>query len=85
MESTQRRGTSGVDRDPRLRLVLRVVSVVAVIGAGAAVVWFGCAAADASGVQMAAAGATFAGVASGWSAAFAAIRAKSPSGHATRA
>lgn len=64
----------------RLRLALRLVSVVAVIGAAAAVVWFGFAVADASGAQMTAASAMFTAVASGWSGAFAGIRAKLKSG-----
>ncbi|MBT2495071.1 hypothetical protein J7E45_05565 [Microbacterium sp. ISL-59] len=70
---------------PRLRLVLRLVTVVALVGVGAAVVWFGFAVADTSGVQMAAASAMFAALASGWSAAFAVIRAKMRAGEAASA
>lgn len=58
----------------RARLALRLVSVIAIVGVGAAVVWFGFAAADASGTQMAAASAMFAAVASGWAGAFAAVK-----------
>lgn len=64
----------------RLRLALRLVCVVVVIGVGTAAVRFGFAAADASGAQMVAASAMFAAVASGWSGAFAGIRAKLKSG-----
>lgn len=64
---------------------LRLVNVVAPIGAGAAIVWFGFAAADASGAQMAAASAMFAAFASGWAGAFAAIKAKLKSEGAAQA
>ncbi len=60
---------------PRSRLALRLVSIIAIIGVGVAVVWFGFAAADASGAQMAAASATFSAFASGWAGAFGAIKA----------
>lgn len=72
LESMCGRGEMDVSR---LRW-LRLVNVMAPIGAGAAIVWFGFAAADASGAQMAAASAMFAAVASGWAGAFAAINAK---------
>ncbi|WP_045280293.1 hypothetical protein [Microbacterium oxydans] len=67
----------------RLELTARLVNVVAIVGVGAAIVWFGFAAAHASGAHMAAASAMFAALASGWSGAFAAIRAKLKSGEAT--
>ncbi|MCK2037822.1 hypothetical protein KZC51_16970 [Microbacterium sp. SSW1-49] len=66
----------GVRGVRRLRLALRLTSAGAIVGAGIAVVWFGFAAADGSGVQMAVASAMFAAVASGWSGVFAAIMAK---------
>jgi hypothetical protein len=69
----------------RLRLTLRLVSAVAIIGIVAAVVWFGFAAADASGAQMTAASAMAAALASGWSAAFAVITAKVKSQEAAHA
>jgi len=85
MELMLRRGEVDVNGVRRLRLTLRLVSVVAIVGAGFAVVWFGFAAADASGAQMAAASAMFAAVASGWSGAFAAIMAKLKSDEAAQA
>ncbi len=75
----------GVHGVRRSRRTLRVVHVVAIIGVGAAAVWFGFAAADASGAQMAAAGGMFAAVASGWSGVFAAIKAKLMSSEAAQA
>lgn len=69
----------------RLRLTLRLVSVVAIIGIVAAAVWFAFAAVDASGAQMTAASAIAAALASGWSAAFAVITAKLKSQEATHA
>jgi hypothetical protein len=57
----------------RWRLALRLVSLGALIGVVAAVVWFGFAAAEASGGQMAAASAMFAAFACGWSGAFAVL------------
>lgn len=75
----------GVHGVQRLKLALRLVNVVAIVGVGAAIVWFGFAAADASGVQMAAASAMYAAFASGWAGAFAAITAKLKSGEATQA
>ncbi|QMU97691.1 hypothetical protein FVO59_11035 [Microbacterium esteraromaticum] len=69
----------------RLKLTVRLVNVVAIVGVGAATVWFGFAAADASGAQMAAASATFAAFASGWAGAFAAVTSKLRSGEATQA
>jgi hypothetical protein len=62
------------------RLALRLVSIIAIICVGAAVVWFGFAASNESGAQMAAASAMFAAAASGWAGAFAAIKAKQESG-----
>lgn len=70
----------GLQTVRRWKRALRLVSIAAIVGVGAAVVWFGFAATDASGVQMAAACALFAAIASGWSAAFAAIRAQLKSG-----
>lgn len=75
----------GVHRVQRLKQTLRLISVVAIVGVGAAIVWFGFAAADTSGAQMAAASAMFAAFASGWAGAFAAIKAKLKSGEATQA
>lgn len=75
-------GVAGVGRSRR---TLRVVNIVAIIGVGAAAVWFGFAAAEASGAQMTAAGGMFAAVASGWSGAFAAIKAKLTSSEAAQA
>lgn len=65
--------------------MLRLVNVVAIVGVSAAIVWFGFAAADASGAQMSAASAIFAAFASGWGGAFAAIKAKLKWGEATQA
>lgn len=69
----------------RLKLTVRLVNVVAIVGVGAGIVWFGFAAADASGAQMAAASAMFAAFVSGWAGAFAVIKAKLKSGEATQA
>jgi hypothetical protein len=85
MESMLRRGEVDVRGVRRLRLMLRLTSVAAIVGAGFAVVWFGFAAADASGGQMAAASAMFAAVASGWAGAFAAIMAKLKSDQSAQA
>lgn len=75
----------GVHSVQRPKLTVRLVSVVAIVGVGAAIVWFGFAAADASGAQMTAASAMFAAFASGWAGAFAAVKAKSKSGVAIQA
>lgn len=72
-------------RTARLRLASRLVSTVAIIGIIAAAVWFGFAAVDASGAQMTAASAMAAALASGWSAAFAVIRARSTSSETAHA
>ncbi|WP_139327554.1 hypothetical protein [Microbacterium sp. RURRCA19A] len=85
MDSMLRGREVGVHSVQRLKLTVRLVNVVAIVGAGAAIVWFGFAAADASGAQMAAASAMFAAFASGWAGAFAAIKAKLKSGVATQA
>lgn len=69
----------------RLRLTLRLVSVVAIIGIVVAAVWFCFAAVDASGAQMVAASAMAAALGSGWSAAFAVITATVKSQEATHA
>lgn len=69
----------------RLRLALQFVSVVAIIGVGAVVVWFGIAAAEASAAHMAAAGATFGAVASGWAGGFAAVKARLKSAESAEA
>lgn len=69
----------------RLRLVRTLVSLGALIGVGAAAIWFGFAAVEASGAQMAAAGGMFGAVATGWSAAFVVIMAKLKSAEATQA
>ncbi|MDR6868584.1 hypothetical protein J2Y69_003203 [Microbacterium resistens] len=76
MELTLRRGEMDVRGSRRLRLTLQLATVVAIVSTGFAAIWFGFAAADASGVQMAAASGMFAAVASGWSGAFAATMAK---------
>lgn len=68
----------------RMRSALRFVSIAALIGAGAASVWFGFAATGASGAQMAAASGLFAAVASGWAGAFATIKAKLKSDNSAR-
>lgn len=85
MGSTRRGREAGIDSVQRLKLTLWLVNVVAIIGVSAAIAWFGFAAADASGAQMAAASAMFAAFASGWSGAFAAIKAKLKSGEAAQA
>ncbi|HJA04281.1 MAG TPA: hypothetical protein H9800_05415 [Candidatus Microbacterium stercoravium] len=54
----------------RPRMVRRLVTIAALVGVAAVVVWFSSAVVDASGAQMAAAGGLFAVIASGWSAAF---------------
>lgn len=68
----------------RWRLTLRRITVVAIIGVGAAIVWFGFAAVDASGAQMTVASVMFAAFVSGWSGAFAAIKARMKSGEAAQ-
>lgn len=68
----------------RLRRVRTLVSLGALTGVGAAVVWFGFAAVEASGAQMAAASGMFAALACGWSAAFAGITARLKSVEAAR-
>ncbi|WP_299092060.1 hypothetical protein [uncultured Microbacterium sp.] len=85
MDSKLRGREVGIHSVQRLKLTLRLVNVVAIVGVGAAIVWFGFAADDASGVQMAAASAMFAAFASGWAGAFAAIKAKLKSGEVTQA
>lgn len=85
MGSTLRGREAGIDSVQRLKLTLRLVNVIAIIGVSVAIVWFGFAAADASGAQMAAASAIFAACASGWASAFAAMKAKLKSGEATQA
>jgi hypothetical protein len=85
MDSMLRGREVGVQSIQRLELTARLLSVVAIVGVGAAIVWFGFAAADASGVQMSAASAMFAAFASGWAGAFAVIKAKLKSGVATQA
>lgn len=72
-------------RTQRLRLALRVISGIAITGMIAAAVWFGFAAVDASGAQMTAASAMAAALASGWSAAFATIKARLKSSEVARA
>ncbi|MGS0561925.1 hypothetical protein [Microbacterium aurugineum] len=85
MDSMLRGREVSVHSVQRLKLTVRLVNVVAIVGVGAAIVWFGYAAADASGAQMAAASAMFAAFVSGWAGAFAAIKAKLKSGEATQA
>lgn len=80
MESMSRGREVGLQTVRRPTVVLRLVNIATIVGVGAVVVWFGIAANDASGGQMAAASALFAAIASGWSAAFATIRAKLKSG-----
>lgn len=75
----------GVHSIQRLKLTLRLVNVVTIVGVGASIVWFGFAALDASGAQMVAASAMFAAFGSGWAGAFATIKAKLKSGKATQA
>ncbi|GEB96493.1 hypothetical protein FHX68_1122 [Microbacterium lacticum] len=60
----------------RLRTILRLASLVAIVGVFCAVAWFAFAAAAESGSQMAGAGATAAGLGAAWSAAFAAIKSR---------
>ncbi|PRB18497.1 hypothetical protein [Microbacterium sp. MYb62] len=64
------------DRASQLRLALRLISAVAIVGIAAAVVWFVFAAVAESGAQLAAASAMAAGLAAAWSAGFAAIRSR---------
>ncbi|MBF9337696.1 hypothetical protein G3N30_16340 [Microbacterium lacticum] len=85
MDSMLRGREVSVRSVQRLKLTARLVNVVAIVGVGAAIVWFGFAAADASGAQMAAASAMFAAFASGWAGAFAVIKAKLKSCEATQA
>ncbi|MEV8268472.1 hypothetical protein [Microbacterium sp. NPDC076911] len=80
MDSMLRGREVGVHSVQRLKLTVRLRNVVAIVGVGVAIVWFGFAAADASGAQMAAASAMFAAFTSGWAGAFAAIKAKLKSG-----
>lgn len=61
------------DHATRLRRTRRLISATAIVGIGAAAVWFVFAAIDESGGQLTAAGATAAGLGAAWSAGFAAI------------
>lgn len=70
------RGDAEVRPVQRLQRARWLASMLAIVGAGAAIVWFAVAAAAGSGIQMTAASALFAAIASGWSAAFAAITAR---------
>ncbi|MEB4613270.1 hypothetical protein [Leucobacter sp. M11] len=65
MVSIVRKGEAREGRTQGLHRALLLVNVVAVVSAGAAVVWFGVAASNESGAQMVAASAMFAAVASG--------------------
>ncbi|WP_262002091.1 hypothetical protein [Microbacterium sp. Mcb102] len=64
------------DRATQLRRTLRLISAIAIVGIGAAVVWFVFAAIAGSGAQLTAASATAAGLGAAWSAGFAAITAR---------
>ena len=64
------------DPASQLRLVLRLISAIAIAGIAAAAVWFAFAAVAESGSQLTAASATAAGLSAAWSAGFAAIRSR---------
>ncbi|QYG12448.1 hypothetical protein [Microbacterium sp. PAMC22086] len=61
------------DHATQLRRTRRLISATAIVGIGAAAVWFVFAAIDEPGGQLTAAGATAAGLGTAWSAGFATI------------
>jgi hypothetical protein len=61
------------DHATQLRRTRRLISAVAIVGIGAAVIWFVFAAFGESGGQLTAASATAAGLGAAWAAGFAAI------------